>query len=136
MEHLILGGHSHDVTNGDLVSGKDERPNTVNRRDSEEIPLLKPDEQDTKARTTRAYVFLLGIGIHSLFEGLGIGSATSEGAMYPILTAVCAHKLLDGIALGLCVYEAKFPFIKNLVFITLFSLATPIGEFCFIKLID
>jgi solute carrier family 39 (zinc transporter), member 1/2/3 len=74
-----------------------------------------------------AYLFLLAISVHSVFDGLSIGSENSKWGFYGVLIAVCSHKLLDGLALGIPIYNAKFSKFQSCACLLLSSLMTPFG---------
>jgi zinc transporter 1/2/3 len=82
---------------------------------------------DLKKKIGAAYLFLVAISVHSVFDGLAVGSENSQGGFYGILIAVTSHKLLDGLALGIPIYNAKFSKLQSYTALLFSSLMTPLG---------
>jgi zinc transporter 1/2/3 len=72
-------------------------------------------------------VFFFALAIHSIFDGLSIGSETSVGGFYALLFAVGGHKILDGFALGVPMYFAKFGRAHTVFSLVFCAAMTPLG---------
>ena len=74
------------------------------------------------------FVLIIGLGVHSLFEGIAVGLAPDFQQATFICLAIVMHKGAAAMALGIANQKA-FPdrdnFIIGLIFV--FSLMTPIG---------
>lgn len=82
----------------------------------------------THSNGPQMIAFALAMSIHSLFDGLSIGTNTdSKSAFYSVLIAVLAHKLLDGFALGLPVFHAKMPGLFKFLCLFITIISCPIG---------
>jgi len=84
------------------------------------------DSVSSQSTAFEAYVFVIALSMHSLFEGLGLG-AESEGGLTSIILAVVSHKSLEAFALGLSIFNAKFSRKRTCAIILGYSCATPIG---------
>jgi len=84
----------------------------------------------------RSYVLFLALSFHSIMEGLGIGSAQTEGVVGPIFVAIIAHKGLTGFALGNTLIRAQVVKRAFLFMVLTFSLCTPVGVFAGIYVAD
>lgn len=74
-------------------------------------------------------VLWISLTLHSLFEGLALGTQTDERKMWSIFVAIVSHKLVESFALGLILkdsFKGKKTFIMILL-VLIFSMATPLG---------
>jgi len=69
----------------------------------------------------------IGIGFHSVIDGLAVGAAYDLPNISMIAGAVMAHKIPASLALALLLMAAEFDKKRIAFFILLFSLATPAG---------
>jgi len=146
IDRLLLGGeHSHSDIDGIRDSSKDLPfdSSQTNIRTSEltqemSSPDLKKGEQaqigrvsaDTlasKESIVTALVFVVALSIHSVFEGLGLGSEQDQHGLTALILAIVAHKLLEAFALGLSVFYAKFKWWQNLILLVIYATSTPVG---------
>eukprot|EP01133_Synstelium_polycarpum_P004302 gene4302-5025_t len=79
------------------------------------------------ANASQAWIFLIALSVHSIFDGLGLGAETNRSGFYGLLVAVLAHKMLDGFALGVPVYFAKFSKLQTAIVLVFCALMTPLG---------
>jgi len=73
-------------------------------------------------------LFLIAIGAHSFFEGLGIGAANDPDEVVTVVVAVFAHKFLEAIGVG--IFLLGHMATLNVAFVicsVLYSVATPAG---------
>lgn len=74
-----------------------------------------------------AYLFLVALSIHSVFDGLGLGAEQTENGFFGLLVAVAGHKLLDGFALGIPIFYAQFSKFQSLFSLAFCAAMTPLG---------
>ncbi|GAM22090.1 hypothetical protein SAMD00019534_052650, partial [Acytostelium subglobosum LB1] len=79
------------------------------------------------ANVSQAWIFMLALSVHSIFDGLGLGAENDPNNFYGLLVAVLAHKALDGFALGVPVYYAKFSRLQTALALTFCAAMTPLG---------
>lgn len=74
------------------------------------------------------YVLMVGLGIHSLFEGIAVGMGTTMPKVGMMTLAIVMHKGAAGMSLGTSLAKA-FPndFKQVALLIFLFAIFTPIG---------
>ena len=75
----------------------------------------------------KAWVFFVALSIHSIMDGLSLGSERDINSFYAILVAVLAHKAFDGIALGVPVYLAQMPPLQTWGSLLFCAFMTPLG---------
>jgi zinc transporter ZupT len=99
----------------------------------------------------QAFIFFVALSLHSVFDGLSIGGERSSAGLYSMIIAVLGHKVvrvlwmlllrakralalnrgglqaLDGFALGVPVYFARWSRRKTLAALVFCALMTPIG---------
>ena len=90
-------------------------------------PSAPASAQLLHEKVRRAWVFFLALSVHSLLDGLSLGSETSVAGFYSLLIAVVAHKAFDGIALGVPVYQARLPGRTSAALLAACAAATPLG---------
>lgn len=62
-------------------------------------------EIKSKKAILSAYSLLVALSVHSLFEGLGVGSSTSKASLITTMGALFSHKALEAFALGVGFYR-------------------------------
>jgi len=92
-----------------------------------DIQSYHMDNVTSQSTAFEAYVFVIALSMHSLFEGLGLGAESTEGGLASIILAVVSHKALEAFALGLSIFNAKFTRKRSSAIILGYSCATPIG---------
>jgi zinc transporter ZupT len=78
-------------------------------------------------RLGTAYIFLAALSVHSVFDGLAVGSETETQGFVGLMIAVSIHKLLDGFALGVPIFYAKFSKLQTLFALSFCASMTPLG---------
>jgi zinc transporter ZupT len=78
-------------------------------------------------RLSTAYIFLTALSIHSIFDGLGVGSELDADKFKNLLVAVVIHKLLDGFALGIPLYLAEIEKRNAWISLAFCAAMTPLG---------
>jgi zinc transporter ZupT len=88
-------------------------------------PLAEPAARREAAM--RAGVFFFALSIHSIMDGLSLGSEQTLEGFYAVLIAVLAHKAFDGIALGVPVYLAQMGPLATWGSLLTCAFMTPLG---------
>lgn len=81
----------------------------------------------TGATLIRVYVFFFALSLHSLMDGLSIGSEESMEGFYAIMAAVVSHKIFDGLAIGVPLFFANLARLRTTVLLVFCALMTPLG---------
>ncbi|XP_064609876.1 zinc transporter ZIP1-like [Liolophura sinensis] len=83
---------------------------------------------DKKPSFLRAFVLVLALSLHTLFEGLALGLQRDEATIWTLLIAVSVHKAVIVIALSIELSKGGHNTIKR-IYITLivFAIMSPIG---------
>ncbi|CAN6287304.1 unnamed protein product [Urochloa humidicola] len=111
------GGHGHG--HGDIVA-------------AESAAVGKPEEEEEASkmqlRRNRVVVQVLEMGIivHSVVIGLGMGASQSVCTIRPLVEAMCFHQLFEGMGLGGCILQAEYG-LKMKSGLVFFSTTTPFG---------
>lgn len=80
-----------------------------------------------KKGLAQAWIFILALSLHAVFDGLSLGAEQNKETFYGILAAVVGHKLFDGLAAGAAVFSSALPFRHALVLVVFCALMTPLG---------
>jgi zinc transporter ZupT len=81
----------------------------------------------SKQQVAQAWIFFVALSVHSIFDGLSVGSESSLSGFYALLVAVASHKLLDGFALGVPLFFARLPLWHTVFAMVFCSAMTPLG---------
>ncbi|PWA54893.1 iron-regulated transporter [Artemisia annua] len=74
-----------------------------------------------------AMVLELGIVVHSIVIGLGVGASNDVCTIKPLIAALCFHQMFEGMGLGGCILQAEYKTIKKTIMVFFFSTTTPFG---------
>ena len=74
-----------------------------------------------------AYVIMLALSMHSIFEGLVIGMAATVNAVLLVSACVVCHKWAAAFALGTAFANARIPQKRALICLMIFAVASPFG---------
>ncbi|KAI7738052.1 hypothetical protein M8C21_015210 [Ambrosia artemisiifolia] len=74
-----------------------------------------------------AMVLELGIVVHSIVIGLGVGASNNVCTIKPLIAALCFHQMFEGMGLGGCILQAEYKTVKKTIMIFFFSITTPFG---------
>ncbi|GJX95369.1 probable zinc transporter 10 [Tanacetum coccineum] len=74
-----------------------------------------------------AMVLELGIVVHSIVIGLGVGASNDVCTIKPLVAALCFHQMFEGMGLGGCILQADYKMVKRTVMVFFFSITTPFG---------
>ncbi|XP_030476538.2 fe(2+) transport protein 1-like [Syzygium oleosum] len=74
-----------------------------------------------------AMVLELGIVVHSVVIGLGLGASSNVCTIKGLVAALCFHQMFEGMGLGGCILQAEYKLLKKLVMVFFFAVTTPFG---------
>ncbi|XP_078150671.1 fe(2+) transport protein 1-like [Carex rostrata] len=74
-----------------------------------------------------AQVLELGIVVHSVVIGLGVGASQNVCMIRPLVAALCFHQLFEGMGLGGCILQAEYQLKMKSILAFFFSVTTPFG---------
>ncbi|CAN6304080.1 unnamed protein product [Urochloa humidicola] len=72
-------------------------------------------------------VLEMGIVVHSVVIGLGMGASQNVCTIRPLVAALCFHQLFEGMGLGGCILQAEYGARLRSVLVFFFSTTTPFG---------
>uniref|UniRef100_A0A0E0GRH7 Fe(2+) transport protein 2 n=1 Tax=Oryza nivara TaxID=4536 RepID=A0A0E0GRH7_ORYNI len=96
------------------------------------MAVAKPDDVEAtqvQLRRNRVVVQVLEIGIvvHSVVIGLGMGASQNVCTIWPLVAAMCFHQMFEGMGLGGCILQAEYGRRMRSVLVFFFSTTTPFG---------
>nr|AAP92124.1 iron transporter Fe3 [Oryza sativa Japonica Group] len=96
------------------------------------MAVAKPDDVEAtqvQLRRNRVVVQVLEIGIvvHSVVIGLGMGASQNVCTIRPLVAAMCFHQMFEGMGLGGCIVQAEYGRRMRSVLVFFFSTTTPFG---------
>ncbi|KAF8684416.1 hypothetical protein HU200_044310 [Digitaria exilis] len=111
--------HGHGHGHGDIVM-------------AESAAVAKPEDVEAskvQLRRNRVVVQVLEMGIivHSVVIGLGMGASQSVCTIRPLVAAMCFHQLFEGMGLGGCILQAEYGLRMKSGLVFFFSTTTPFG---------
>ncbi|CAD6213936.1 unnamed protein product [Miscanthus lutarioriparius] len=72
-------------------------------------------------------VLEMGIVVHSVVIGLGMGASQNVCTIRPLVAALCFHQLFEGMGLGGCILQAEYGARMKSGLVFFFSTTTPFG---------
>uniref|UniRef100_A0A453QP94 Fe(2+) transport protein 1 n=3 Tax=Aegilops tauschii TaxID=37682 RepID=A0A453QP94_AEGTS len=92
----------------------------------------KPEDAEAgrmQLRRNRVVVQVLemGIVVHSVVIGLGMGASQSVCTIRPLVAAICFHQLFEGMGLGGCILQAEYGVKMKAGLVFFFSTTMPFG---------
>ncbi|KAM3295010.1 hypothetical protein ACQJBY_037707 [Aegilops geniculata] len=96
------------------------------------MALAKPgDAEAGKMQLGRNRVIVqvleIGIVVHSVVIGLGMGASQSVCTLRPLVAAMCFHQMFEGMGLGGCILQAEYGTKMKAGLVFFFSTTTPFG---------
>uniref|UniRef100_A0A0D9ZBA9 Fe(2+) transport protein 1 n=1 Tax=Oryza glumipatula TaxID=40148 RepID=A0A0D9ZBA9_9ORYZ len=96
------------------------------------MAVAKPDDVEAtqvQLRRNRVVVQVLemGIVVHSVVIGLGMGASQNVCTIRPLVAAMCFHQMFEGMGLGGCILQAEYGRRMRSVLVFFFSTTTPFG---------
>jgi len=104
--------------------------NGATEEDLQVNPYMTMEDSEavvSKTRHRRAVVFFCALCIHSIFEGLAMGSALDMTILASLMVAILSHKVLEAFAFGMSIEQAHFSQVVSALFIVSYNLVTPVG---------
>ncbi|KAF7106648.1 hypothetical protein CFC21_107368 [Triticum aestivum] len=94
--------------------------------------LDKPEDAEAgqmQLRRNRVVVQVLemGIVVHSVVIGLGMGASQSVCTIRPLVAAICFHQMFEGMGLGGCILQAEYGVKMKAGLVFFFSTTMPFG---------
>lgn len=87
--------------------------------------LVKPNTDESS--TLRAYILIIALSLHSLFEGLALGLIEEVNRLTQVTIAVLIHKTLIAFSLGINMVQHNMYFSSIVTSCLLFSIMGPVG---------
>lgn len=83
----------------------------------------------SRYRLAESLLLISALCFHSVFEGIAIGVAESEGDAWRALWTVCLHKIFAAIAMGIALLRMmpQRPFLSCVAYAFAFGISSPIG---------
>lgn len=83
----------------------------------------------SKAAVEVSIFIILGLSLHSAFEGITIGVAERDRYAWRYLWTICIHKVVLALSLGIVVLrmQPKRPILTSIAYSFAFAVSTPIG---------
>ncbi|XP_028779638.1 zinc transporter 1 [Neltuma alba] len=72
-------------------------------------------------------VLEVGIIVHSVIIGIGLGASEDAKHIKPLVAALTFHQFFEGMGLGSCITQAKFKNNATVIMGLFFALTTPVG---------
>ncbi|KAM7456952.1 hypothetical protein BLSTO_02292 [Blastocystis sp. subtype 1] len=113
-------GSGDDHNHGDHQDNE-----TCSDHGKEEVVINMSENGVKRLRTS-----ISGLCLHSLFDGLAIGSSISSGSVEVIQTifgAILLHKVSASLGVGIFIKQLHVPFNQAFRYIAVFSAATPVS---------
>ncbi|XP_017845286.1 zinc transporter ZIP1 isoform X2 [Drosophila busckii] len=82
---------------------------------------------DMFASSLRGLFIVLALSLHELFEGIAIGLEGSANAVWFMLSAVSAHKLVLAFCVGVELIVARTRFLLAVLYVLTFAVVSPLG---------
>ncbi|KAL5217709.1 hypothetical protein ABZP36_018393 [Zizania latifolia] len=94
--------------------------------------VAKPDdveasEMQLSRNRVVVQVLEMGIVVHSVVIGLGMGASQNVCTIRPLVAAMCFHQMFEGMGLGGCILQAEYGAKMKSVLVFFFSTTTPFG---------
>ncbi|KAJ3674462.1 hypothetical protein LUZ60_005078 [Juncus effusus] len=89
---------------------------------------VEGDEKVTLRRNrVIAQVLEMGIVVHSVVIGLGMGASQNVCTIRPLVAALCFHQFFEGMGLGGCILQAEYGIKMKSILAFFFATTTPFG---------
>jgi zinc transporter 1/2/3 len=122
-----INASSSSIDKADLIDNEEKsRPSTEPNAELNEH-IDNNDELNLKKKKLSAFILLLSLSIHGLFECLALGIQTVYKNTFFLFIALMIHKWAEAFALGILFVKAKFSKKFYYLIITLFAIVGPIG---------
>jgi len=125
-----INASSSSIDKSDFIFENPDNPRTSvdpNTLLNEQINKNNNEELTLKKKKLSAFILLLSISIHGLFECLALGIQTVYKKTLFLFIALMIHKWAEAFALGILFVKAKFSKKFFYLIIILFSIVGPVG---------
>lgn len=113
--------HDHHHCHKDVVASSSV---SVQKVEQERLGCCDTSAIKNTSSRTQVFIYILGISIHSFFEGLAFRSVGKIGSLE---IGLIFHKILESFALGVPLFTSGFSFPNALALATFYASLTPIG---------
>ncbi|GAQ79869.1 Fe2+/Zn2+ regulated transporter [Klebsormidium nitens] len=127
-DHVHVHGLAHQGVAPSVDSGDAHPPaGSVKSLDVEAGSVAKESTFGTPRHKIIAEVLEIGIIVHSVLVGIGLGTNTSKCTVTSLFIALCFHQFFEGVALGSCIVEAAYKSLTTFLMAFFFAITTPLG---------
>eukprot|EP00667_Euglena_gracilis_P012601 EG_transcript_12956 len=136
LERVMFAGHeADDVASKDVETSREPTNASTTSRllDAEaagkrSMSVVSAVEGSGRSSNNSAtYMLLFALTVHGITEGLALGLQTSLSSAWPLWLAIFTHNWAEALCLGVTFASSSVPIFRATVFMTMFSLATPLG---------
>ncbi|XP_046336072.1 zinc transporter ZIP1-like [Haliotis rufescens] len=131
-ETRLLGNENRQDAIGDIdkMEGRRRTMSSVSHASELELSISHTHDLESLSAASgfSAFLLLIALSFHTLFDGLAVGLQEETKQVWEIFIAVSIHKSLVAFCLGLQLFRAFVPYFKRpFGCLFLFSLMSPIG---------
>jgi len=130
--------HSHSSHTGSEVSEGSEGPSPSESLDAKTPDAAGGDPEEKAGHghshshppmtpSLEGFIIVMGLSIHSIFEGMAIGLGDSASDVWKLLAAVASHKLVISFCIGLEMSVTGISLAMHSCYMLVFCIATPLG---------
>ena len=124
-----LNQHEEHTQNNGLQTHNQEVPGDtsqdIKKRLSRNVEEGLP--KDTTKSRIRGIVLLVALSFHMVFDGLALGLLDKDEEVWELLLALCVHKVLMFVSVGLEVFALLKSLCKSVLIMLYFALMSPTG---------
>lgn len=97
--------------------------------DKRSVPtIIIPNATGENLSKLTAVIFVVILSLHSFITGLATGSSEASLRGYTIIfLALCVHKIVAAMALGIAIKKANLTMRRGCMYVTIFAISTPTG---------
>ena len=122
-----INASSSSIDKADLIDNEEKSRPSTDPNAELNVRIDNNDELNLKKKKLSAFILLLSLSIHGLFECLALGIQTVYKNTFFLFIALMIHKWAEAFALGILFVKAKFSKKFYYLIITLFAIVGPIG---------
>jgi zinc transporter 1/2/3 len=122
-----INASSSSIDKADLIDNEEKSRPSTDPNAELNVHIDNNDELNLKKKKLSAFILLLSLSIHGLFECLALGIQTVYKNTFFLFIALMIHKWAEAFALGILFVKAKFSKKFYYLIITLFAIVGPIG---------
>ena len=81
-----------------------------------------------KPEGLRAFLLLIALSFHTIFDGLAVGLQTDEPEVWAVFGAICIHKSIISFCIGLEIWQtSRHKWIQAILMLSIFAIMSPVG---------